>query len=298
MSTDARRRYASAAFITLLILSLSWPSPIVSANRLWLDRDLAVDELSFLGREAPSWDVVFFCLAGLLALAILQSGEVRDWRATLRRSIAWNPGALCRRPARWAAAALAGALAVALTWFLLDAPVLAWAERIRSDTTQALVRGINRFGGGMNPPMIVLFFAVAGVAYRTPRWIRYAAAMALAALGAGAVAHILKFLVGRARPELWLGPFHYARGAANSFPSGHTVGAFALAGVLLFASKSLPLRIIALLLAVAAGLARILAFRHWTSDVVASALLGLMAAWVAVRVLSAPPPAADGRPRG
>ena len=73
MSIDAKRGYASAAFVTLLILSVFWPSPIVSSNHLWFGQDLSIDELSFLGREAPSWDVVFWCLAGLLALAIVQT---------------------------------------------------------------------------------------------------------------------------------------------------------------------------------------------------------------------------------
>ena len=80
MSIADKRRYAAAAFITLLILSVFWPSPIVSANRLWMHERLAVDELSFLGRESPSWDVVFWCIAGLLLIAILHSAEGRDVR--------------------------------------------------------------------------------------------------------------------------------------------------------------------------------------------------------------------------
>src|SRR5215203_2675471 len=75
MPRAAKRRYAAAAFLTLLLLSVFWPSPIVCANRLWIEEDLEVDELSFLGREAPSWDVVFWCMAGLLLLAIVQSAD-------------------------------------------------------------------------------------------------------------------------------------------------------------------------------------------------------------------------------
>src|SRR6187549_1010462 len=75
IAVEARRRYASAAFVALLILSVFWPSPIVSVNRLWLEREVAVDELSFLGREAPSWDVVFWCAAGVLLIAIVQSAD-------------------------------------------------------------------------------------------------------------------------------------------------------------------------------------------------------------------------------
>jgi undecaprenyl-diphosphatase len=89
---------------------------------------------------------------------------------------------------------------------------------------------------------------------------------------------LIKLLVGRARPELWLGPFHHARASASSFPSGHTVGAFALAGVLIFTAESKSLRVIAVILAFAVALSRVLAFRHWTSDVAASAAIGLIVA--------------------
>ena len=281
MSIDAKRRYAAAAFITLLILSVFWPSPVVSSNQLWVGAELSVNRLSFLGREAPSWDVAFWCLAGLLALAIVQTGQFSPF--------AW--GRRPRRPSVSAAAVGAVVLTIVVlvvaVWFLVDRPVLAVAEQIRSDGIGDVIRIMNRFGGGMNPPMIVIFFALAGAAYRKPEWVRYGAAMAVAALSAGAVAHILKLVVGRTRPELWLGPFHYAHGSANSFPSGHTVGAFAIAGVLLFASRNLPLRVVAILLAAAVGVSRILAFRHWTSDVVASALLGLLAAWLAHDSISA-----------
>lgn len=274
VTRDAKRRYAALAFVTLLILSVFWPSPIVSINRLWVGERIAVDELSFLGREAPSWDVVFWCAAGLLLLAILQSAESYDFAEAMRQFRATR----IRFHRRDAIVLLGGALLVAAVWLWLDAPTLAWAERVQSDATENVIRIVNRFGGGMNPALIVFFFLFAGVAYRERRWVSYAVAMAIAGLGAGLLAQLVKALVSRTRPELWLGPFHHAPGAATSFPSGHTVGAFALAGVLLFGARAWPLRIVALLLAAAVGLSRVLAFRHWLSDVTASAILGLFAA--------------------
>lgn len=278
MSTDAKRHYAAAAFVTLLVLSVFWPSPVVSVNRLWVGERLTIDELSFLGREAPAWDVVFWCLAGLLLLVIVQTAESHDVRGALRQirfeRLRW----------RHALAGFAGgALLTTLVWLVLDTPMLAWAEGVQSDWTESVVRILNRFGGGMNPVLVVAFFLVAGIAYLRPRWVSYAVAMAVAGLGAGIGAQIIKHLIGRARPELWLGPAHYAPGSSTSFPSGHTVGAFALAGVLVFGSRSWTVRVIAFLLAAAVGLSRILAFRHWTSDVTASAVVGLVIAWVVTK---------------
>jgi undecaprenyl-diphosphatase len=278
MSIDAKRRLAAAAFTALLLLSVFWPEPVVDVNRLCCNAALAVDDLSFLGREAPSWDVVFWCFAGLFALALMHpSGEPRDY-ALPRIRVSWKP----------LLAIVPAAVIVFLVWRFADAPATAWAERIQSDTIQDFIRITNRLGGGMNPAMIVVFFYLAGVAYNVPRWKEYALSMTIAGAGAGLLAQTVKYTVLRSRPELWLGPFHHARASATSFPSGHTIGAFALAGVLLFLSPSRVLRVVAVLTAAAVGLSRILAFRHWTSDVVASAALGLIVAAIVSQLTRGP----------
>jgi membrane-associated phospholipid phosphatase len=135
--------------------------------------------------------------------------------------------------------------------------------------------------------MVVFFFLLAGVVYRLHRWIAYAVAMALSGAAAGIAVQIVKYTAGRTRPELWLGPFQHARAAATSFPSGHTVGAFALAGVLMLSSPSRTMRIAAFLLALSVAVSRVLAFRHWTSDVLASAAIGMIIAAVVVRGIGA-----------
>jgi len=279
MSIENKRHLASAAFIALLALAIFWPSPVVGVNELCCHAALPIDDLSFLGREAPSWDIAFWFLAGMFVIAIVQTSESRDfgeaWRIVRASRVVVPRGAI--------ALLIAGAALVAVAWRTADAPITAWSERVQSDLVEDLIRITNRLGGGMNPAMIVIFFLLAGVAYRHRRWIEYAVAMAIAGLGGGILAQLVKYTVGRTRPELWLGPFEHARASATSFPSGHTVGAFALAGVVVFASRNLPLRITAIVLAFAVGFSRILAFRHWTSDVLASALIGIAVAWATAR---------------
>lgn len=284
MPPETKKRYAAAAFLTLLLLSVFWPSPVVSINLLWIGEDLDVDHLSFLGREAPSWDVVFWCIAGLLLLAIVQSAEPgADAREPLRqiRALRFDRSLWWRDALRL----LIGLAVTALVWLFVDRPMLAWAEGVQSDSLEDVIRIFNRLGGGMNPVLLVAFFVVGGIAYRERRWVAYAIAMGIAGLGAGLLAQIVKHLVGRARPELWLGPMHYAPGSSTSFPSGHTVGAFALAGVLVFGSRSPGVRILAFVLASGVGLSRIFAFRHWASDVTASAVIGLVTAWIVTQVV-------------
>jgi hypothetical protein len=169
MSIAAKRRYAAAAFVTLLVLSVFWPSPVVSMNRLWWGQPLTVDELSFLGREAPSWDVVFWFLAGLLLLFIVGSAEASDVREPLHQLKAIR---FERR--LWPRILIGlgcGAASTTLAWLLLDTPVLAWAEGVQSEFTEDLVRIMNRLGGGMNPVLIIAFFLIAGVAYAERRWV-------------------------------------------------------------------------------------------------------------------------------
>src|SRR5919206_2081286 len=105
MSIDAKRRLAAAAFVALLLLSVFWPEPVIEVNRLCCHAALGVDDLSFLGREAPRWDVVFWCLAGLFALALMHpSGERRDYSLP-RPRFTFSPWPL-----------VVGAILVALTW--------------------------------------------------------------------------------------------------------------------------------------------------------------------------------------
>jgi hypothetical protein len=282
MSIDGKRRLAAAVFIALLALSVFWPAPAIAINQLCCHAHLTVDNLSFLGREAPAWDVVFWCISGLFVLAMLHPDGV-DKRAGFAE--AWSIVRATRVRMRWTdrMALIVAAVAVALVWGLADGPITAWAERVQSSNVEDIIRIANRFGGGMNPAMVILFFLIAGVAYRRRLWIAYAVAMAFAGAGVGIAVQIIKYTAGRTRPELWLGPYEHARASATSFPSGHTVGAFALAGVLMLASPSRTMRIAAFLLALFVAVSRVLAFRHWASDVLASAAIGMVIAAVMAR---------------
>lgn len=102
---------------------------------------------------------------------------------------------------------------------------------------------------------------------------------------ASALVHGLKFLIGRARPELFadygaysLTPFTGDR-LFESFPSGHSTAAGAFFGA--FAMLTPELRPLFLILALLIGVSRVIVGAHYPSDVAAGLLLGL---WVAVMV--------------
>src|SRR5581483_1880857 len=139
MSIDAKRAAASWAFVALLILSVFWPSPVVAVNDVCCHAALSVDDLSFLGREAPSWDVVFWCIAGVFALALLQ--DVREFRPAAEE---WRAMRF-HFNVRTGLALIYSAVLVAAIWLYVDARATALAERIVSDDVEDWIRLANRF---------------------------------------------------------------------------------------------------------------------------------------------------------
>lgn len=95
---------------------------------------------------------------------------------------------------------------------------------------------------------------------------------------AGILSQVIKHIAGRARPKYLdlVGPFHFDLFSLNasyaSFPSGHTITAFASATALaLFLPRW---RVPLLLLATLVGLSRLAVGAHYPSDVLAGAALG------------------------
>jgi undecaprenyl-diphosphatase len=85
----------------------------------------------------------------------------------------------------------------------------------------------------------------------------------------GFVTYALKTIVGRPRP--------LNKSEKNSFPSGHTTQAFALATVIGY--KYTKLRIPLYIAAFGTAFSRVYQGRHYPSDVLAGAVIGTLAGW-------------------
>ena len=127
-----------------------------------------------------------------------------------------------------------------------------------------------------------------GVGY--DRWVRGSLlVLATMAIG-GLITFVLKQLVARARPEVFFENGYYGIGEPftgdpfNSFPSSHTLTAFAVAAAL---ARLVPaLRWPLFLFAAAVGLSRLVNLDHYLSDVVGAALVAIIAVhWLAPNVL-------------
>ncbi|MDS7598037.1 phosphatase PAP2 family protein [Agrobacterium tumefaciens] len=113
--------------------------------------------------------------------------------------------------------------------------------------------------------------------------LRLLAYFFLTIVTASILVHALKFLIGRARPELFLELGAYSLtpftgdNLYESFPSGHSTAAGAFFGI--FAMLMPRFRWAFLLLALVIGISRVIVGAHYPSDVAAGLLLGL---WTAV----------------
>lgn len=125
------------------------------------------------------------------------------------------------------------------------------------------------------------FLAVAAVMRDGPTWRAGTRILASHLLATG-LRGIVKHLVDRTRPEAAVrrGEYVFCEGEhhesdLNSFPSGHTAGAVAVACAV---SREYPeARAPALGLAAAAGIAQVVRSKHYVSDVVAGAVIGCAA---------------------
>ncbi|MDP9122984.1 MAG: phosphatase PAP2 family protein, partial [Acidobacteriota bacterium] len=119
-------------------------------------------------------------------------------------------------------------------------------------------------------------FYLDGLVFRDAR-ARNVAVDGLVASGiaAGVITPALKFVVGRSRPRDNLGTHHFSPGSGRaSFPSGHATEAFAVAGVIADSYDAGWVKALSYGTAALVGFARIRHDAHFTTDVVAGALIG------------------------
>jgi membrane-associated phospholipid phosphatase len=169
--------------------------------------------------------------------------------------------------------------------FAADKPMYEAVQRLDSPTTWKAARAVNTLGDGRFQLGLFAIMALAGNG--TDEAIVRDGLHALVA--GGLVVYALKETTRRARPYAGRGPvfgvdaaIHDPRatqidpGDANkSFPSGHTMAAFALATV--WSDARPGDRELAYALASLVGLSRISLRQHWPSDVFVGAAIGVAA---------------------
>ncbi len=170
--------------------------------------------------------------------------------------------------------------------FHFDPQVQRWIAEHQSRGVKTLMRNVSRFGDW--PEHAALGLMCLGIAYwrGNKKWIRIFAAMLLACAMAGISARAVKIATGRARPSVkteatWSGPRFSSK--YNAFPSGHTAASMAFFATLLLASWRIGLACAPIPVLIAVS--RMYVAAHYLSDIVFAAMLGVLCAVLAARLL-------------
>jgi len=141
-----------------------------------------------------------------------------------------------------------------------------------------------QYGGVIGGAGMYAYGRVAGDA----RAVDQAWAQADGALWSAVATEALKYTIGRERPDKGHPHAFHPFGGDTSLPSGHTVPAFTAATIAAEEYPSLATAVPLFGLAAAVGVSRIAVDEHWTSDVLASAALGIAIGHVLHRVHARP----------
>jgi len=180
---------------------------------------------------------------------------------------------------RYCLGALSFVLLVVGTALLLDPRVPGWAAQWKCPTLDMLVGILNPIGSGVTLLVVCIMLGATCRALPSSRLQAAAWLGALAFASAGLIEFTIKHLVGRPRPDTAvvfaaLGP--HVTAETDSFPSGHATSVFAVATV--FAAFYPRLRWPLYVLAAAVAVGRVYLDRHYVSDIVAGAAIGIVIA--------------------
>ena len=166
----------------------------------------------------------------------------------------------------------------------LDHPVLAEGKALRSPELDAVVTAYTNIGGTIGMPVL----AVAALLILAIKRRSWTPVILIAIAGAGSLAMTVvgKQIFNRARPNISdaVPPYDYS----PSFPSGHSLNAIVIAGIVAYlvilrqgsTRARLATAGAAALFAVTIGLSRVYLGHHWISDVIAAWMLGT--AWLTI----------------
>jgi membrane-associated phospholipid phosphatase len=173
---------------------------------------------------------------------------------------------------------MAAGLGLPVVAFLVDHHVHTWSPSWKMPPVDMFIGVVNPIGYGMTLLVVTMALWALGCCAKVPRLHQASWFASWTFLVAGSIEFALKHMVGRPRPNagtmsmLPIGPSYTPE--FDSFPSGHATSVFAVACA--FAYFYPRLRWPLYLLAASISLGRLYLDRHYVSDVLAGAFIGIV----------------------
>ncbi|MBU2575044.1 MAG: phosphatase PAP2 family protein [Elusimicrobia bacterium] len=200
-----------------------------------------------------------------------------------------DAGYLAASPARLKSSssyAVLGGIGAGALIYSFDGRIRHIASKNRTASLNSIAKYAEKLGDGGYDLAVAGALAGAGCVFKDEKLKNTSLLAVESFLAANAVGTVVKYTAGRSRPYAGNGkrtfkPFSF-KSSATSFPSGHTVSAFAVASVFAGSYGNLWTGLAAYGAASASALQRIYADKHWASDVFAGAVLGTAAGRAAI----------------
>jgi membrane-associated phospholipid phosphatase len=175
----------------------------------------------------------------------------------------------------WRSVGLKAAIVVGSLAFL-DKPVRDYVQEHKGDTTERIASAFEPFGAEYAIGALAGFAAFGKLANKPVARNVALDGTVSSLIAAGLIVPVLKELTGRSRPNAEQGAHDFNPfSGAESFPSGHTTEAFALAASIAQNYDQGWIKGVAYGVAGLVGYARIEHDAHWLSDVAAGAFIGI-----------------------
>lgn len=172
-------------------------------------------------------------------------------------------------------------LLIIASYLYIDKSTALWCHSHLSQEEHVIFLNITQFG---ESTFYLLGFALGFFIFKfllkKPLWADNFLFLFASVAASGVIVNIIKVISGRYRPSelfekgLYGFDFFHIERALTSFPSGHTVTAFALATAVVYLWPRLS--IVAWIFAIAIGISRVAIGAHYPSDVFTGAIIGYL----------------------
>jgi membrane-associated phospholipid phosphatase len=228
--------------------------------------------------------ILFFCLFGLLSQTNPAFAEVKDTSMVVKvvKHGLTDTKQYSLSPTKWdkkdwiIAGSVTAATGALIAWG--DQPIYNFANTLHTDGLDLVSKGLRPMGNGYLY-LTMSAFIISGIVNKDNYAFETGLIAAESYAFTGVACQVVKTVAGRARPNYqgntdphtWEGPFF----KGNSFFSGHSSSAFAVASVVSYRYRDKGwVPVVSYGLATLCGLQRIYDNRHWASDVFFGAAVG------------------------